>query len=240
MLGATLMSAPASAQEAVSAEPAEATIKMREPTPTLTWSQEDAIIINIRSATYDTPDDSFDAFGSDANYMAGQIEVGYDLGAILLPGLRGYLIYSGGGFEKQSRFNGALDLGWRRDMVMVAADYGPELWGFFRPSLRLGGGYSVQTLDTTIDGIERQDRGHGAAGFGALSLEFFTPKGFLSNVQVGVVVEAGGLLQTNATFDEMEVDGGEDDGWAHEQTSLGTLKASGKFVTAGAEVIVSF
>lgn len=245
LLSTTLLSTTANAQEpnaqdAAPAADANISAAQKAPTPTLAWSDANALIATMRSATYDTPSDSFDAFGNDAIYIAAQFEVGYDFGDALLPGLRGYMIYSAGGYSTRSRFDGALDLRWRRDLVMAAADFGPELWGVFRPSLRLGGGYSLQTLKTEIHNTARTGRAHGAAGFGSVNLELYTPKGFLGRAQVGVVVEAGGMLQTGATFDTMKESGSGDGGWTHEQASLGELNASGRFVTAGAELIINF
>src|SRR5690554_5100608 len=117
VLGATLLSTPVSAQEAVP----EAELSVRQaaptPTPTVAWSEDNALFFSLRSATYETPDASFDAVASADGYLAAQLEVGYDLGAVLLPGLRGYAIYSGGGYPDRSRFGGALDLSWERHLL---------------------------------------------------------------------------------------------------------------------------
>lgn len=239
-LGATLLSTTANAQDNAAAGDANLSVRHEEPTPRVQWSDTNGLVVSIRSATFETPDDSFDAFGGDADYTGGQVEVGYDFGATVVPGLRGYLIYSGGGYATKSRFGGQVDLGWRRDLLMVAADFGPELWGFFRPSIRFGGGYARQTLETEIGGIDRTGHDHGIAGFGAVSLEFFTPRGFFNGFQIGLAVEAGGLLQSSASFDEMQTDGGTNGDWSHRQVDLGELSASGRFVSAGAELIVPF
>lgn len=243
VLGATLLSATASAQEPSAQEiapSADAHISAGQKAPTLGWSKESALLATVRSATYETPHDSFDAFGGDATYTGVQVEVGYDFGAALLPGLRGYIIYSGGGHPSISRFDGALDLKWRRDLVMAAVDFGPELWGVFRPSLRVGGGYSLQTLKTEVHKTARTGRVPGAAGFGAVNLALYTPREFLGSAQVGLVVEAGGMLQTGATFDNMEENGSTGGDWTHKQASLGELNASGRFATVGVELNISF
>jgi len=239
-LGAMLLSIPASAQQAAPVAAAQLSARPSSPTPTLAWSQENALFLALRSTTYATPDASFDALGSKTGYLGAQFEVGVDLGEALLPGFRGYLIYSGGGYPDRARFGGELELSWERHMVMVAADYGPELWGIFRPSVRLGGGYSLQTLQTDISGITRTGHAHGVAGFGSVNLELFTPKGFLGRAQVGLVVEYGGMLQTGATFDEMEAPDGSEGDWTHQQASMGELRGSGSFATAGAELRINF
>lgn len=238
ILGATLLASPASAQEDAAAE---LSVRQTPRAPTIAWSQQSAMFVTLRSATATTPDASFDAISEKSGYVGPQLEVGVDLGEAVLPGLRGYAIYSGGGYPQRARLGGELELTWSRQMLMLAADYGPELWGVFRPSLRLGGGYSLQSLETDIRGVTRHGFAHGLVGFGALNLALYTPRGLLGRMQVGLVAEYGGLLQTGASFEDMEQPEGHSDGdWTHQQASLGELRGSGQFVTAGAELRIDF
>jgi hypothetical protein len=204
--------------------------------PTVYWSEQAALVLSMRSATFDLSDESFEAFGDD-DYTSGQVEVGYGLGESLLPGLRGFVIYSGGGIGTRRLFGGELRMDWRRDLFMLAAGWGPELWGFFRPSVRLGGGYALQSVEMETSGPKMTDYAHDLAGFAAISVEFFTPENFLGAFRLGLLVESGYLAQTSANFDEFSRDG---DGWTQQEAALGDLSASGEFFNIGVGLTLPF
>ncbi len=217
LLAALCISTGASAQQ----PPAPAPVQ---------WSQRGELHVELRLPSYLTSDPSFDALSDDEQYTGGLLAVGYDLDKwTRVPGLRGYLAYAGGGLSP-SRFDGQMQLDWNRALFMAMADWGPQLWGFVRPSVRLGAGYALQSLDVTTTGATKSDYAHDLAGLGSLGLEVSTPHPLWGSMRLGLTGEFGYLAQTTATFDEL---GGSSGGWNRQEAALGDLNANGWFWDVG-------
>jgi hypothetical protein len=198
----------------------------------LEWSERSELIFELRTPSFYPTDASFDALSDDDAYSGGMLGAGYDIGRLTVPGLRAYVLYFGGGTDKE-RFDGALDMSWSRNLFLAAADFGPELYDFFRPSARLGAGYALQWLEFSTTGSPREDYAHDLVGLGSLGFEFFTPEGFLGSVRLSFLGEVGYQAQTTATFDEFGADSGEDDPWQRQEASFGELSTNGLFWDLG-------
>jgi hypothetical protein len=199
---------------------------------TLSFSQSPELIFELRALSFHPTDSSFDALSDDDTYTGGMLGAGYDIGRLTVPGLRAYLLYFGGGTDIE-RFDGDLDMSWSRNLFMAAADFGPELFCFFRPSARLGVGYALQELDFETSGASRDDYAHDLVGLGSIGLEFFTPKDFLGPLRFSLIGEFGYQAQTQASFDEFSAEHAEDDPWVRQEASLGELNTDGLFWDLG-------
>lgn len=175
----------------------------------------------------------------DTSYMHGvALGVGYDLSDLVLSDLRVYLLLDAGGTTK-SRFGGALQFDWSRNAFMLAADYGPEFFGFLRPSVRLGAGYVRQHLEISSSLPAVFDRAHDLAAMGAIGFEAFIPYAtdpkhrgaWLGSFTVGVGGHFGYYAQTAASFDNLRPYG--DQPWDHDGGDLGTLDPNGLFWNLG-------
>jgi hypothetical protein len=200
-----------------------------DPEP-VAFSEEPELLFELRVPSFYPTDSSFDAFSDDDHYTGGMLGAGYDIGSFTVPGLRAYLLYVGGGAD-QSRFNGDLELSWTRNLFMAAADWGPELWGVFRPSARVGAGYALQALEVDTATSIKDDYAHDIVGLGSVGFEVSTPKKMFSGVQLSILGEFGYQAQTNATWDELE--GGGNGGFETQEASLGDLNTNGVFWDLG-------
>jgi hypothetical protein len=191
------------------------------------------LALELRVNTQYVTDPSFDAL-SDENYTVGtQLAIGYDLSLAGIPGLRAYLLFDGTG-QDQSRFNNALDLTWERTALMLAADYGPDLWGFFRPSARIGAGYVTQGLEVYTSGRNLTDRAHDFGALGALGFELYVPYSeAFSRATFGLTGQLGYFFQTRATFDGLTAEQDDNDPWIREPVDFGTLNTNGLFWNLG-------
>ena len=199
------------------------------------WSERNELIAEFRGPTFYATDSTFDAVSDDDTYSDAMLGVGYDLGERTVPGLRGLFLFHGGGLS-QDRFQGATQLDWHRNLFLVGADWGPELWGVFRPAVRLGAGYALQNLEVNTTGPTRDDYAHDLAGLGQVTFALSTPRDWLGPVSVGFIGGLGYLAQTSATFDELEAGYGGEDPWTYEQADLGEINASGVFWDLGVSV----
>jgi hypothetical protein len=198
--------------------------------PMVQYSTDPELIFELRGQSFYTRDASFHALSDDQLHGGGHLSAGIDLGAWTVPGLRGHLVYMGGGVDR-SRFDDLVEFDWRRDVFMVAADWGPELWGVFRPSVRLGAGYAMQNLDVNSGGSTLEDRTHDLAALGAVGLEFYTRRGYLGAARIGFIGNFGYMAQTAATFDELEADS--DDDFERQPVNFGALNTNGLFWDIG-------
>lgn len=217
-----------------------------EPESLVVSAPQNELIVEIHSAMLHPMSDSVDALSDDHWFEGVSLGLGYDLSYLVLPGLRGFVLYEAVG-KSQERFDGALDLDWMRQVVMVAADYGPDLWGFVRPSVRLGAGYATQKLHLTTNRAEStrpSDRTHDLAATGAVGLELYIPFGddpagslFFNKVTFGLGGHVGYMFQTTAEFDELTRSG---DSWQQEPLQLGELDMNGLYWNLGLTVRVRF
>lgn len=198
-------------------------------------------------------DAGFDLIEADDYLTSVSLGAGYDLSA-QIPGLSALFLYqiSAADFDQGQRLGKAPLLSWSQSRFMLAAEYGPELWGFFRPFGRAGAGYALQSLSLMTGPGAQHDYAHDLAGFGALGFELFMPTGligsspdsaWLKHVKIGLHGQYGYMLQSDAQFDELESDPdslSEDDPWQREPTQLGSLNTSGMFWSFGAMLRVSF
>lgn len=189
------------------------------------------IFVELRVPTRYATDASFDALSDDNAVTTAQLGAGYDLSRWTVDGLRAYLLYSSV-VEDVDRFSGTVGLAWTQYQFLAAADWGPTLWQVLRPSVRLGGGYSLQEIELDIDTGQRDDFAHDVIGFGAVGVTALTPPGLVALGQFGLSTQVGYSIQTAATFDELDSeDGG---GWDRRDIVLGDLDTDGVFWDVGA------
>ena len=213
--------------------------------PSLAHADELALEVGVDSTRVADP--SYDAVDSEDNYGSFALGVGYERSA-LVPGLRLMALYQtnmheGGG----RRFDGAATFEWSQNRFMLAADWGPTLWGFLRPSVRLGAGYSLQAMRLWTTGPIQLDRAHDFAYLGAIGLGAYLPMSVLGErdglerLRIGVQGQFGYLGQTVATFDGVTADEDaypEDDPWRRQPVDLGELDSSGRFWNLGVGLTV--
>ncbi|MFW5967951.1 MAG: hypothetical protein ACOCV2_10550 [Persicimonas sp.] len=197
---------------------------------TYTFEEETRLIFEARSTGFNFAHSSFDALTDYNAHPTGHFGVGYGLSE-WVPGLRGYVYYAGTGLFPD-RFGGELDMRWRRDMFLLAVDYGPEFWGFLRPSVRGGLGYALQTLDVWTDSTNKRDTAHDPVAFGSVGLEAYTSRWLPGSARAGLMTELGYLLQTPANFDGVQTRR-EDDEWDRQPADYGNLHTSGLFWSLG-------
>lgn len=199
-------------------------------------AQASELALELRINTHYITDASFDALSDENSTVGAQLAIGYDLSALGLPGLRSYLVYEGTG-QTTSRFDRSLDLQWERANLMLAADYGPDLFGFFRPSVRLGAGYVTQFLMVSSSGPDLFDRAHDFGAFGALGFEAYIPySNTFSRVTFGLNGQYGYNWQTQASFDNLRAGDDaydEEDPWERQSVDVGTLQTRGQFWNIG-------
>lgn len=204
----------------------------------------DELILEVHATSVHPGSDSVDAISDDGMIEGVALGLGYDLSGLVLPGLRGFVLFDAIG-QSTERFNGAAQLDWERQVVMVAADYGYDLLGFLRPSVRVGAGYATQKLGVHTSGAGGSrfvDRTHDLAATGAVGLELFVPFGddpegrlFFNRVTLGLGGHFGYMYQTAAEFDELEADG---DSWQREALNFGALDMNGLYWNLGLTVRV--
>lgn len=238
---ALLAPAIASAQEAQAQDTQES-----QPAPVTRTVPDHNWLFDLRLGQNDVDDEGIFAV-SDSNILSTlELGVGYDF-AEWVPGLRGYFTYETlikeGGVD---RFNGAALLDWRRDRVMLVADYGREFYGFLRPSVRVGAGYSLQMIKAEFGNQPTEfGESHGFAAQGAGALEASWHIGFLGNFSVvlSAIGQLGYQLQTTASFDDLTFEDDafdSDDPWTREGIALGSIDTDGVFWDLGVGVRVGF
>lgn len=206
--------------------------------------KDDELILEVLALSLYAPSDSVDAVSDDGWLEGISLGLGYDLTNYVAPGLRGYVLFDAIG-ESKERFDGGVNLDWSRQVVMLAGDYGPDLWGMFRPSVRLGLGYATQGLQVQsggASGAKYHDRTHDLAALGAVGFELYIPYStqevggsIFKRFTVGLSGHVGYMLQTTAEFDELEA---ADDAWQHAPLNVGGLDMDGVYWNLGLAVRV--
>lgn len=211
------------------------------------------VIVEMDVQVTQVNDASFDLIESDDYLSSVSLGGGYMLSQIV-PGLTvlGLFQSSVRAVEQGERLGRSPLLEWSQQRFMVAAEYGPELFGFFRPFARVGGGYALQSMTLNTSDGALFDYAHDLAGFGALGVEVFVPTAHLANspdtawlskLKVGLHGQYGYTLQSTAQFDELRVDEdslSESDPWQRDPVNVGTLSADGMFWSFGALARWSF
>lgn len=212
----------------------------------------DGVIVELDVQITQVNDASFDLVESDDYLSSISVGGGYELSGIL-PGLSvlGLFQSSVTAVEQGERLGRSPLLEWSQQRFMVAAEYGPELFGFLRPFARVGAGYALQNLTLNTSDGALFDYAHDLAGFGALGAELFVPTtqlanspdtAWLSKLKVGLHGQYGYTLQSTAQFDELRAsqDVPESDPWQRDPVNVGSLSADGMFWSFGALARWSF
>ncbi len=181
---------------------------------------------------------SYDAFARENKYAHVAVEVGYASRqrlSIIEPFL---LVQTSGdpGTYAQT-FNGGLEQDLYAQRVMLGADIGVMVGRFFRPSVRLGGGYLHRKLEVYVPSSSQHyvEHTHDFVGFGEaggsviIPLFFGTPANpdsFGARLRLGASAHMGYMAQTTSTFDELEPQL-DDETWPVEQVDYGELPAGG-------------
>ncbi len=212
-------------------------------------AQENAsgLLVDLRIGSTYAEDDSFDALNDDDTIGLYQLGIGYDL-AEFVPGLRAFFVYEVNLPEAEfmDRFGGAVELDWRRHRFMALGDYGREFFGFLRPAVRLGAGYSLQSLDARIGNQpDMSDFAHDLVVQGSLAAEAGWDVGAIAGLplRISLVGQWGYQFQTEGEFDELEFDEdafGADDPWDREQLALGGVNTNGYFWDLGVGFRLAF
>ena len=192
-------------------------------------------------SSYDAIDDNdyHGRFGANLSYQSER----------LVPDLEMLFLFQRAiGDRRVNRFSSAYTSEWQQRRFMLGADYGPTLFGFLRPSARLGAGWAMQTLEVRTTGPTLQDRAHDFVAFGALGLgarfRLAGQEGSrLKAVVLGLQTHYGYMYQTEATFDQLAASSDaypEDDPWTRQSSALGSLSTSGLFWDMGVSMRFAF
>ncbi|MBA2664371.1 MAG: hypothetical protein H0U74_18930 [Bradymonadaceae bacterium] len=200
------------------------------------------LIVEGRINTTFITDTSFDALSNENHVVGTWLGVGYDLGAYVLPGFRAYVLLDSTGLSRE-RFNGALSMDWSRQVLMAAADYGPDLWGFFRPSVRVGAGWATQSLTLASANPSVHDRTHDLAATAALGFELYVPytndpagPPLFNTITFGLGGHFGYMAQTTANFNDLRADDdayADSDPWQRAGSNFGELDIDGLYWNLG-------
>lgn len=220
---------------------------------TPTDAEAGEIHLELSSTTEYAPDPSFDALSDDNVNGAGVLSGAYSFDNLVPFGdLRAYFEFNGTGRDRR-RFDGAFDLDWSRGMYLVGADWGPQLFEFTRPFIRVSAGYVRQQLrvSPSEDSPTFEQREHDFATKNAVGLELFIPYGEDSTasfsipkeITVGLSGKFGHIWHTPAQFDDMRAADGStdaDDSWSRSSVNLGELRSTGLFWDVGAFIRFGF
>lgn len=140
-----------------------------------------------------------------------------------------------------TRFGGDFDASWGKQNILALAEYGLEIWPWFRPYVRAGAGYVHQFLAVQSVDPRLKDHAHDLSARGALGLDFSIP--FVGGA-LGLGGQFGYDYQTPANFDELRHDrdafeakySPDEDPWTREQADLGSLNLHGLFWTVGMNI----
>ena len=205
----------------------------------------DELSVEVESQSVYAPQSS-DVLDSDDYQNTVNLTLGYSADR-LSPNLRLLFSYQNTiqDFSDQNRFGSALKTEWHQARFLLGADFGPEFWGFLRPKVRVGLGYSLQDLVVRTTDKALQDYAHDFTAFGAMGVEAQlhfkkyvdpTELPYLSRMSLGIQGLYGYSYQTIAQFDELNVDSdalAEDDPWRREDVDFGSVDNSGMFWSVG-------
>lgn len=220
----------------------------------LTDSQEaraDQLGLELNLGSTRTSDANFDAFDANATYGNMNFGVSWAPDA-LVEGLEFVALYQRNLTEGTTdRFGGSMRLDWEQRRLMLGVDWGVMVARILRPSIRVGAGYSLQSLEVRTSGLSIYDNAHGVSALGALGLGARIPIGaandpsqsLINRVSLGLQAHYGYQFQTEATFDQLRADKdayGEDDPWTRQDVNLGSVDTSGRFWDCGASLYFAF
>lgn len=213
-----------------------------------TTAGADEGFVELRTSLVHSGDDGYAAISGSGAAAGLGLGVGYELTAI--QGLRVLASYDGDG-SMQQRFDGDVDALWTRNRLMANMDYGVDIMDdFFRPLVRVGFGYSQQSLEMVTDDVRYRDIDHGLTGLAAGGLEFSigrsesrsTP---LDRFSIGANLLLGYVWQSEASFDNMSSTGApeeptDDDPWPRGSYDAGSMQMSGFTWSMGASMRYQF
>jgi len=197
------------------------------------------LFLEMRMGGHVAEDASVDAVSNENVIPMFQLVAGAQIP--MVEGLRVGVIYKVKAEElAPSRFGNTLNVDWDWTQVLAFGDYGIDLFGFLRPSLRVGLGYSNQYIGVTLNNRLHEDSAHDLAYMASLNLEskFKIHEGEATQLHLSVLGEFGYQGQTTATFDELERDGSDE--WDRQAPSFGDLHTDGLLWSFGVGLIVTF
>lgn len=172
------------------------------------------------------------------------VALGYelDIDDEALPVIDGVRVLGNYGFDTATgdMFAGDVSSRWDRHRLMAGADVGIDTFGErVRPLVRLGAGYSRQSLTITADQVDYGDieRGFIAEAGGGLEVLILTadPEGpnTSDNLSIGANLLVGYTFQPSANFDEMERRHNGEAEFDYATYDAGSMRASGLTVGIG-------
>lgn len=196
------------------------------------------LMLEMRIAGHVATDVSMDAVSEDNPLPVFHLAVLTSIPQV--PGLRAGLLYKTSELLGPPRLGNNLQLDWSMQQVLAMADYGPTLFGYLRPSIRLGLGYSLQTIDVELNKVGHSDWAHDFAYFASGNVEMTWAVYHTENtvLRLGLSGELGYQGQTNAMFDELERE--KSDTWDRQAPALGSLKTDGLLWSFGANLNFGF
>ncbi len=180
---------------------------------------------------------SFTIVSDTTTISDGRLGLGYAFGDDVVPGLRAYLVYSGGA-QSATRFDNDLNFEWSRNLYLAGVGWGYEIQEFFRPFLRTLFGYAHQQLSLETPSGDFSQPGHDFAVLSSGGFEIYFPyqregesnAGFSRRLTFGFDAELGYLWQTPAVYDNLQRTS---DDWQRSGADIGVLNANGFFWSAG-------
>ncbi|QED28294.1 hypothetical protein FRD01_13855 [Microvenator marinus] len=201
-------------------------------------AQDQSLFLELRMGGQVAEDASMD-FITDSNVIPiTSISVGGSIPT--LPELRAGVIYQGNVEERVPYRLTDLQFDWQLQQVMAFADYGVELFGFLRPSVRAGLGYSNQFVEVELNRSLYSDYAHDLVYMATANIDASftihqTPNFAL---RLAGLFELGWLGQTAAEFDELERD--KNDEWDRVPPTLGELNINGLRWSVGVGLEAAF
>ncbi len=202
------------------------------------------LIVDLRMQSHYLNDDSIFAVKDNDVVGYSHLSVGHALDSVL-PGLRVYFSFETALTEEVNRLGGSLTSDWGHWNFMLSADYGMDLWGWLRPSVRAGAGYALQSLTLTRSGDDPlEDYAHDFAYTGSVGLEALwrVTEPSAGGFTLAFMTQFGYFGQTEAEFDELSRsdDDTPDDGFAREDVAVGSIDTSGLFWDIGIGIRLDF
>lgn len=233
LLLAAIVGTQAQAQEKVQATKSQST-SLAEP------DRSFDLIFDMRVLAQYPQDDSFDALSETNTLNNLQLGFGHALDGVF-PGLRGYFLYETSLHTTPNLFNESIETSWSQNYFMLAAEWGPTLWDFFRPYARLAGGYALQSFSVDLGDTLLGDYTHDVAFSGSLGFEGFFKLGQVGGADFygAVITEVGYRGQTVAEFDELTPED-DDSAFPTEAVNLGELHTNGVFWDLGIGIRMAF
>jgi hypothetical protein len=206
------------------------------------------LVGEVRLVSAHATDGSVDAITDEDQFTMVSLGVGWGFEQIL-PGLRGYATYTTGGVTN-TRLGSELTWEWGRSLVLAEAEWGPTLFEFFRPWVRLGAGYALHSLRLDTQASPQiYDYAHDVAVKPSAGFDVFLPMSWSARAfpfSVGLSTEFGYLFMTEATYDELRYENegfvpeGEDDPFTRETPDLGNMNSNGFYWNIGLQARVRF